>query len=87
MFIKVDDKNLAENNIVSLQKTGDTPKQLLCHKEFLEHLHHLERNAPSLQQQCRMRIRMQLGHHPIEKIAKLPLPGSLKDYIALQDLR
>ncbi len=70
-----------------LQKTGDIPKQLSSHTDFLEHLQNVERNPSSLQQITRLRIRQQLQDHPLDKIKQLPLPASLKDFLALQEIK
>ncbi len=69
------------------QKTGDIPKQLSSHADFLEYLQSVERNPSSLQQLTRLRIRQEIQEHPLDKIQQLPLPASLKDFLALQEIK
>lgn len=71
---------------IFFQKTGDLPKQLASHKEFLSYLQRLERNPRSLQELCRIRLRKSLGEHPQTPVLRLGLPSSMCNYVALQQV-
>ncbi|XP_074645395.1 ankyrin repeat and SOCS box protein 11-like [Tubulanus polymorphus] len=69
------------------KKTGEIPKQLTCQKDFCDKLNKLSENSMPLKDLCRARIRQCLGNYPMQKVHKLPLPESLKEYVLLVELR
>jgi len=72
-------------SIFYFQKTGDTPKELLKHKEFCDMLLDMSHEPGSLQQLCRVKIRNQTCANPPTIIEGLKLPRSIKDFLLLNE--